>query len=224
MQVITTPIPLFPLGLVLLPGASVPLHLFEPRYRALLRDINATTRRFGLIAPPEGVGEAELPAGRIGCVARITAAQTLDDGRANIVVEGAERFRFERYAASDTPYRMADVAAWDDAPEEPLLLAASGDRVRELALRAVRASLTIHDVAGDVPTLHPDPAVMSFQVAHMLRVGNDVLYELLAQRSAVARLARLDAAIRDGLRDMEGAAELHVRARTNGHHHGPPPA
>lgn len=221
---ITTPIPLFPLSLVLMPGVSVPLHLFEPRYRALLRDINATTRRFGLVAPPDGVGEAELPAGRIGCIARITAAETLEDGRANIVVEGAERFRFDGYAASETPYRIADVSAWDDAPEEPLLLAAAADRVRELALRAVRASLTIQDVEGDVPTLHADAAMLSFQVAHMLRVGNDVLYELLAQRSAVARLTQLDAAIRGGLRDTEGAAELHVRARTNGHHHGPPPS
>ncbi|HYW49257.1 MAG TPA: LON peptidase substrate-binding domain-containing protein [Gemmatimonadaceae bacterium] len=220
---ITTPIPLFPLGLVLMPGASVPLHLFEPRYRAMLQDVNGTSRRFGLVAPPPDTAEEHLPAGRIGCIARITSVEMMPGGRANITVEGAERFRFERYVSSATPYRMADVTEYEDTPEDPLLLAAAADRVRELAMRAVRASMTIHDVDSDAPTLDADAAVMSFQVAHMLRVGNDVLYDLLARRSTVARLMRLDAAIRSGLQDIEGAAELHVRAKTNGHHHGPPP-
>ena len=85
---ITSPIPLFPLGLVLLPGAVVPLHIFEPRYRALLSDVTAGTRCFGLITVPAGTAESELPAGRIGCIARVSAVDTLPDGRANIVIEG----------------------------------------------------------------------------------------------------------------------------------------
>jgi Lon protease-like protein len=95
--VLTSPIPIFPLGLVLFPGAVVPLHLFEPRYRAMLMDVGTTTKRFGIIAPPNGTGEADLPAGRIGCVAEITSIEMLPDGRANILVEGCERFRFETY-------------------------------------------------------------------------------------------------------------------------------
>ena len=85
-------LPLFPLGLVLFPGTAIPLHLFEPRYRQMLADVQAGDRRFGIVCAMEGVGERELPAGRIGCVAEVTEAHTMPDGRSNIVVVGRERF------------------------------------------------------------------------------------------------------------------------------------
>lgn len=220
---ITSPLPLFPLGLVLLPGASVPLHIFESRYRDLLRDVLATTRSFGLISAPPGTTEDALPAGRIGCIARIVDVETMPDGRSNIVIEGVERFRFERYVDTGTPYRMGEVAAWDDTPDDSALVAAVANRVRDLALRAVRASMTIHDVTANPPTLASEPSALSFQVAHMLRTGIDVLYGVLEDRSVAGRLARLDTVITRTLAELEGAAELHVRAKTNGHHHGPPP-
>ncbi len=210
--------------MVLLPGASVPLHLFEPRYRALLRDVNATTRRFGLIMPPPDTAEADLPVGRIGCVAVITAADVLPDGRANIVIEGAERFRFDGYVDRGTSYRMGNVSEYQDLDDEPLSLAGAADRVRTLARRAMQASMTIHDATGEMPVLAEEPGALSFQVAHMLRVGTEMLYELLAGRSALARLEQVERAIRSGLQDIEGAATLHVRAKTNGFHHGPPPS
>ncbi len=210
--------------MVLLPGASVPLHLFEPRYRAMLRDLTATTRRFGLIMPPTDTAEADLPVGRIGCVAVITAVDAMPDGRANIVIEGAERFRFEGYVDAGTPYRVGRVVEHRDLAEEPLDLVATAQRVRTLAQRAMQASMTIHDATGDMPPLADDPAALSFQVAHMLRVGTEMLYDILAGRSALARLELVERAIRSGLQDIEGAATLHVRAKTNGFHHGPPPA
>jgi len=221
--VITTPIPVFPLGLVLLPGTNVPLHIFEPRYRAMIRDLNDTSRRFGLIAPPPGTAEADLPAGRVGCIALITGVEALDDGRLNIMVEGAERFRFETYVDGGTPYRLAHVVAYDDVPTSSDGLAAAEARVREVATRAMRASMTVHETKADIPALDADPRRLPFQVAQMLRVSNEVLYDLLADRSPLSRLERVEAMIREGLGSIEGAAELHVRAKTNGHHHGPPP-
>lgn len=221
---ITSPLPLFPLGLVLLPGASVPLHLFEPRYRIMLRDVTASTRRFGLIMPPGDTTEADLPVGRIGCVAVITSVDTMPDGRANIVIEGAERFRFEGYVDVGTPYRMGRVVEHTDLDDEALQLSAATDRVRTLARRAMKASMTIHDATGDMPSLADEPTALSFQVAHMLRVGTEMLYELLAGRSALVRLEQIERAIGIGLQDIEGAATLHLRAKTNGFHHGPPPA
>lgn len=220
---ITTPIPVFPLSLVLLPGADVPLHIFEPRYRAMIRDVNDTSRRFGLIAPPSNTAEADLPAGRVGCIAQITGVETLDDGRLNIAVVGAERFRFETYVDAGTPYRMAHVVEYDDLPTSPDLLVAAEARLREVAIRAIRASMTVHDSTADLPELHADPRTLPFQVAQMLRVSNEVLYDLLADRNPLSRLERVEAMIREGLGPIEGAAELHVRAKTNGHHHGPPP-
>jgi len=221
--VITTPIPLFPLGLVLLPGASVPLHLFEPRYRTMLQDVASSDNRFGLIAPPQDVSESRLPAGRIGCLAHIVASEVLPDGRANIVVEGETRFRFDGYVDAGTPYRMGAVSAWDDTPDLAESLASAAERLMALALRAVTASMTIHDVTSPAPAFGDDPALLSFQVAQLLRTGNDTLYALLAERSPLLRMQRIEKLLRTGLGDLEEAADLHVRAKTNGHHHGPPP-
>ena len=223
MWVITTPIPIFPLSLVLLPGADVPLHIFEPRYRAMIRDVNGASRRFGLIAPPASTAEADLPTGRVGCIARITGVEAMDDGRLNITVVGAERFRFDTYVDGGTAYRMAHVVPYDDLPAADDVLAAAEARVRDVATRAMRASMTVHDAKADQPELDADPRTLSFQVAQMLRVSNEVLYDLLADRNPLSRLERVEAMIREGLGPIEGAAELHVRAKTNGHHHGPPP-
>lgn len=224
---ITTPLPLFPLRLVLLPGAVVPLHIFEPRYRALIRDVTegtAPTRCFGLIAPPDDTAEADLPAGRIGCVAQIASIDSLPDGRSNIVVEGGARFRFETYVDAGTPYRLGHIVTYDDTSADHAAMTAAAERVRELATRAIRATMTIHDATGEPPEFEPDPAALSFQIAHLLQMGGDALYALLADRDPLARLARLDVVLQSGLAQMEGASELHTRAKTNGHHHGPPPA
>ena len=223
---ITTPLPLFLLRLVLLPGAVVPLHIFEPRYRALVRDTtegDSATQRFGLIAPPTDTAEADLPAGRIGCVARITSVDLLADGRSNIVVEGADRFRFETYVEAGTPYRVGHVIAWDDTSVDHAVLDAAAVHVRELAARAIRATMTIHDASGDPPEFESDASALSFQIAHLLQMGDDALYALLAERNPLARLARLDVALQAGLAQMESSSDVHARAKTNGHHHGPPP-
>jgi Lon protease-like protein len=226
-RVIATPLPLFPLGLVLLPGTSAPLHIFEPRYRAMLRDVGATDQRFGLIAPPAGVTEAHLPIGRIGCVARIVSRESLPDERANIVVRGDERFRFDGYANTGTPYRTGHVSSWDDlADDEATTFAAraAATRLHELAMRATTASLTLRDTASPLPELAADPALLSFQVANILHMERDDLYLLLAERRVLTRLTMLETLLQHGLGQIEAGAELHVRAKTNGHHHGPPPA
>lgn len=220
---ISSPIPVFPLGLVLLPGATVPLHLFEPRYRAMLSDVSGSTQRFGLIATPPDTAEADLPAGRIGCIALITAEETLPDGRSNIVIVGTERFRFETYVEAGTPYRVAHVVEWVDLPDEPRALDAAAARVRQLAHGVIAASMTLQDIPGTPPEPGDDPAALSFQIAQMLRMDNEMLYKLLAERSPIARLLELESVLGERLTRLETGAELHTRAKTNGHHHGPPP-
>jgi Lon protease-like protein len=222
--VITTPIPLFPLGLVLLPGATVPLHIFEPRYRQMLRDVNAGTRCFGLIAPPADTPESDLPAGRIGCIACITEMETLPDGRSNILVEGRERFRFETYLETGTPYRLGHIAPVEDIVTDGLALSIAADSVRALAQRAVRASMTIHEIPGEVPEFTDDEAALSFEVAQLLQGSTSTLYGVLAERDPLVRLRRIDALLRAGLDDLELEAELHLRSKLNDEHDGLPPA
>jgi uncharacterized protein len=126
-------IPVFPLaGALLFPRAQLPLHIFEPRYRAMVRDALATNQLIGMIQP-RGEGEPP-PLFEVGCIGRIAAAEELDDGRFNIVLEGLGRFRIAREAEVDTLYRQVDAerAGFDDSSEpEPLGLAHRAELERE---------------------------------------------------------------------------------------------
>jgi uncharacterized protein len=119
----------FPLsGALLFPRMHLPLHIFEPRYRALISDSLARDRRIGMVQP-RGAGEPP-PLFSTGCVGRIVDVEALDDGRYNLVLEGVARFTILRELAVSTPFRQVE------AEIEP------ADAVEQLAL-AERASLEI---------------------------------------------------------------------------------
>ena len=126
-------VPVFPLaGAVLFPRAHLPLHIFEPRYRAMVRDALAGDRLIGMVQPRDS---KEPPAlFETGCLGRIIGADELDDGRYNIVLEGLSRFRIAREAAVETLYRQvdADSGGFADGEEaEPLGLAQRAELERE---------------------------------------------------------------------------------------------
>jgi Lon protease-like protein len=126
-------IPLFPLaGAILLPRSQLPLHIFEPRYREMVRDALAGQGRIGMIQP-SGEGDPP-PLFQTGCLGEIVGAEELDDGRFNIVLHGSVRFRLIAERDLGTSYRQADVdlAAYDDELEpEPLSLIQRADVERE---------------------------------------------------------------------------------------------
>ncbi len=126
-------IPVFPLaGAILFPRAQLPLHIFEPRYRAMIRDALAGDRLVGMIQPRDGKEPPALFA--TGCIGRIEAAEELEDGRFNIVLEGLTRFRVAREIEAGTPYRQveADSSGFGDGEEEdPLGLAHRADLEQE---------------------------------------------------------------------------------------------
>jgi Lon protease-like protein len=115
-------VPIFPLaGAVLFPRAQLPLHIFEPRYRAMVRDALAGDQQIAMVQPRDS-GE---PPGlfEVGCIGRIVGSEELDDGRFNIVLEGVSRFRIAGEADVMTPYRQvdADRSGFDDEEDaEPL--------------------------------------------------------------------------------------------------------
>jgi Lon protease-like protein len=115
-------VPIFPLaGAVLFPRAQLPLHIFEPRYRAMVRDALAGDQQIAMVQPKDS-GE---PPGlfEVGCIGRIVGSEELDDGRFNIVLEGVSRFRIAEEADVMTPYRQvdADRSGFDDEEDaEPL--------------------------------------------------------------------------------------------------------
>ena len=129
----TLTIPLFPLaGAILFPRSQLPLHIFEPRYREMVRDAIDGPARIGMIQPLN-LDSEEPPLYAIGCVGEIVGIEELDDGRFNIVLLGTNRFRLLRESASDTSYRCADVdiEAFDDGDPPPLSLAQRAEVERE---------------------------------------------------------------------------------------------
>ena len=110
-------IPMFPLrGAILLPRATLPLNVFEPRYLAMVDAALASHRIIGIIQPASGTQANESPAGRdvelrrIGCAGRLTSFQEQDDGRLLITLTGVTRFTLLDEAATDQPYRVASVS------------------------------------------------------------------------------------------------------------------
>ncbi|MDE2621510.1 MAG: LON peptidase substrate-binding domain-containing protein, partial [Sphingomonadales bacterium] len=100
-------ISIFPLtGAVLYPGLQLPLHIFEPRYRALVSDALARDRRIGMIQPQQPTEGAPLFS--VGCLGRIGEVEALEDGRFNIVLEGEARFRMIRELDVTTPFRQIE--------------------------------------------------------------------------------------------------------------------
>ena len=103
-------IPVFPLpGALLLPRARLPLHIFEPRYLAMLDDVLKTSHRLiGMIQPFDGAGGEQLH--RIGCAGRISAFSETEDGRYMITLAGISRFRVTSEEEGFTPYRRCAVS------------------------------------------------------------------------------------------------------------------
>ena len=110
---------IFPLpGAILFPGLQLPLHIFEPRYRALVSDALARDRRIAMVQPQKPVDGAPLYA--IGCVGRIGEIEAMDDGRFNLVLEGEARFRIARELDVTTAFRQVEAELIEDDEGEAL--------------------------------------------------------------------------------------------------------
>ena len=135
-------VPLFPLGTVLMPGATLPLHIFEPRYRQLTVDLvtgAVPDKEFGIVAVREGFtpdddGMAALHA--VGCMAELRDVRRLPDGRYDIVTRGSRRFRLTELDPESKPYLMGSVEFLPDVETEANLDAHAGDLTRMLSASA----------------------------------------------------------------------------------------
>lgn len=215
----TQRLPLFPLGVVLFPGALIPLHIFEPRYRRLLADVLAGDGRFGLL-PPGPHGDAPPP-GTVGCVAEVRGAQALEDGRSNIVVEGSARFMVQRYLDEATPYLLAMVDPFADRPGS----APAADAVASLTDAFARyrpAFHAVHDRFPDEGPLPDDAEALTFRVAAALDLERAERQRLLEERDTGARLRRLLDLLGPRTADLEAGARTRTRAASNGKGHVTP--
>ena len=120
---------IFPLpGAILFPGLQLPLHIFEPRYKALIKDALARDRLIGMIQPQRA--EEGAPLYQVGCIGKIGEFEALDDGRFNLVLEGQARFRMVRELDVATPFRQieADLLGEEDEPSLAAVERASFER------------------------------------------------------------------------------------------------
>lgn len=186
-------LPLFPLGLVLVPGLLLPLHVFEPRYRQLVRDLldlPEDERIFGVVAIRTGreVGADGVTAlHEVGCTARLRRVEPQDDGRFALVSTGGERFRL-RGVEHDRPYLTGVVDLLGDElgpAEEAGVLARTVAEAYRDHLRALAAA---GGEPAEQPDLPADPRVLSHLVTAALRLDLEDQQSLLAEPDAAARL------------------------------------
>jgi uncharacterized protein len=127
-------VPIFPLGgAILFPRAQLPLHIFKPRYREMVRDAIEGPGRIGMIQPLRLDDDNQAPLYDVGCVGELVGIEELEDGRFNIVLLGTNRFRLVREESGEEPYRSADVdiESFDDSEPPPLSLGQRAEVERE---------------------------------------------------------------------------------------------
>jgi Lon protease-like protein len=203
-------LPLFPLGTVLFPGLVLPLHIFEERYRELIRTLlerPAAQRTFGVVAIRRGsevastAGEIDLY--EIGCTAQIRDVTEHPDGTYDIVTVGRRRFTIRERIAAPTPYAQAAVTLLPERRGPEGVAEALGPRV----LAAFRAYLRAYrDGAAGREQLPEDPHVLSHLVAATASLSLPDRQALLAAPDTATRL-------RDELRLLHREVALAARVR-----------
>lgn len=196
---------LFPLGLVLLPGEVIPLHIFEERYKRLMDDC-ADGTEFGIVLAEDG-GVREC-----GCSARVAQVlEQMEDGRRNILVQGGRRFRLlelREPADAETQYMRSVVEFYDDAqPDAP-------ERLRAGVLDVFRRMLLLMDVESPREPFGEDP--LSFRIAAAVDFGAPLKQELLESLSEEQRLETLLTVMETLLPRLELRKEREDAIRGNG--------
>jgi uncharacterized protein len=191
--------PMFPLGTVLFPGAVLPLHVFEPRYREMVRQcLDSTEHEFGVVLIERGaeVGGGDFRS-MFGTVARMLQVAEMDDGRYALVTVGTRRIRINAWVPDD-PYPLADVDDWPDVDNDGPELE---QRVHTVAARVRRINALaseLGDPHADATTeISEDPLVASYHLAALAPIGPADQQRLLAATGPRERVDMLDAALDD---------------------------
>jgi Lon protease-like protein len=210
-------LPLFPLGTVLFPGALLPLHIFEPRYRLLVRRCVERNVPFGVVLIRHGpeVGAGAEPY-EVGTEAKIVAESPLPNGRSYIVTRGERRFAVESLIADAEPYLMGRVRYLDepdgDRASDRATVAREALSAYLLAVVAVtedsRGERALADDLRDTP-----PSDLAYRIAGSLAVDATQQQALLELETASARL---EAETRILNRETEILRDLLVRLRERG--------
>jgi Lon protease-like protein len=193
---------MFPLGMVALPTESVPLHIFEDRYRKMIQECLDSEREFGIV----WLSEEELKP--VGCACEIDRVlERSEDGRMNIVVRGTRPFRLvERQDDLPYPAAVVEFLAEQDEDPDPEVTQETRELYADLVEQATDKTLDEEELAQ----------LDSYTMAATVEFGTDVKQELLELRSENARLRLLTLLFRAAIKRLELVERAQARARSNG--------
>jgi Lon protease-like protein len=199
--------PLFPLGIVALPTESVPLHIFEARYRKLIEhcldaEASAPRREFGIV----WLSDAELKG--VGCACEIERVlERMDDGRLNILARGTRPFRLlQRQDDLPFPAGVVEFLGESDEPADAAAAQAAHELYRDLVMQATDRELAADEL----------DEMDAYRMAATVELAVHAKQELLELRSENARLRLLTLLIRAAIERLDVVARAQLRALSNG--------
>lgn len=180
-------LPLFPLNVVLFPGADLPLHIFEARYRMMIKECQEQEKPFGVVLARPGSALMREEPYPVGTMADILALSRMDDGRMNLIARGGMRFRILELH-HEKPYLTGTVEIYRDLPEPEQALRDQADKARELFNTYLEILL---EVVGKPETpfdLPAEPEELSHFVAYFLDIEDEEKQQLLEMTLTTQRL------------------------------------
>jgi Lon protease-like protein len=197
-------LPLFPLEIVLFPGAPLPLHIFEPRYKEMIGECLEQDRPFGMVRAKENALAS------VGCSASVvTVIKKYDDGRFDIAAEGMQRFEIIT-VNQERSFLQAEIAYFEDEPST-------------IGNSALDTVVQLHEqlfaVMGQTAEVERDAALLSFHLAQALPVDLDFKQTLLEMKSEAERIETLTEYYRAIIPKIEMSLRARQRASGNGHVH-----
>ncbi len=209
-------LPLFPLNTVLFPGASMPLHIFEERYKQMIRLCLDHGRPFGVVLIRRGneVGEAAEPF-EVGTTAHIIQVQRLPEGRMNLVCRGGQRFRIRRIVTRE-PYLVAEVEFLQTEAGHDLQEREMAETAAALFAEYTRLYLAISNQWARTIEMPSAPDALADFIASRLSVGLWSKQRLLEELSARRRLALELDFLGDAIRELTLQVQSARAARWRG--------
>ncbi len=198
-------LPLFPLDVVLFPGAPLPLHIFEPRYKEMINECLEQTKPFGMVRARENA------VAEIGCSAVIiNVMKRYEDGRLDISSEGRQRFAIVELN-HDRPFLQAEVTWFEDDEPAPI--------DSQEAATAIQLHQQLFHVLGQDSEIDREKRPLSFQLADQLPVDLDFKQAILEMKSEAERIETLVEYYKATIPKVEKTLKARERASGNGHVH-----
>jgi Lon protease-like protein len=211
-------LPIFPLATVLFPGAVLPLHIFEERYKAMINFAVEHGNIFGLSyrSDAEVDYESSLELGSVGCAARINARMPLEEGRMNLITVGVVRYRLIKITQL-VPFITAKVEPFVDDPDIEHGVEDLFHEMRTLCIEFLVAAGIINE-AGDPldRNLPEEPEAFSLLLASLIPISNEEKQELLEMTSTRQRLLKLKKHVVGAIADYDRHKLMQDRAKGNG--------